>query len=445
LEKPEEQRAELLHLFESALSSVAGDNLILERVKREGKHLQIDPLVLDLSRYSRIMVAGAGKCVAEMAHTLEEIIPEFIDSGIIVVKEGHLLPLRRIELVEGGHPYPDKRGLAATRRLLSLANGLGKNDLLLFLLSGGASALLVLPAEGISLEDKITLTHLLFRCGARIREVNGVRKHLSSIKGGNLAKAAYPASVVSLILSDVIGNRFEDIGSGPTAPDNTTYHYAFSVLEDYGLWNKVPLAVRRRIEQGMSGTLYETPKPGEAFFSRVNNILLADNLRALSDIQEKGQRKGYNTLILTSSLQGEAREVAKVFSAVVREIKETGKPIPPPALVIAGGETTVRVKGSGKGGRNCELALSFLVDMDGLNGVTFLSGGSDGSDGPTDAAGAVVDRLVTEKMKEKGIAPRRYLEENDSYNFFKETGGLLVTDPTRTNVMDIQLLLVKEG
>ncbi|MCD6451019.1 MAG: glycerate kinase [Acidobacteria bacterium] len=433
-----------LHLFNYALTKVAGGNLIRERVRREGDFLYINDLSLNLRNYQRIVVAGAGKCVAAMGETLEKILPEYIDSGIIVVKEGHTLPLCRIEVIEGGHPYPNAQSLEAGKRIFRLAEKLGEKDLLLFLLSGGASSLLTLPAPSISFAEKVKTTELLLKSGAKIREINTVRKHISAIKGGNLAKTAYPASVISLILSDVIGGRFEDIGSGPTAPDSTTYNQAKEVLINYGIWDEVPSSIRQRIEQGIAGEAEETPKMDDPALSRTTNILIGDNRRALYAIEEEGKRKGYNTILLTSSLEGEAKEIAKVFSGIAREIKEKEKPVPPPALVISGGETTVKVRGKGKGGRNMELALSFLIETeDIMKEIVFLSGGTDGSDGPTEAAGAIVDYAVIERMRRMNIDPREYLLRNDSYTFFKETGGLLITGPTNTNVMDIQLLLVE--
>jgi len=312
----------------------------------------------------------------------------------------------------------------------------------IFLLSGGASALLPMPADAIRLEEKQEITQLLLDCGADIGEINTIRKHISQIKGGRLAQMAYPSTVLGFILSDVVGDPLDAIGSGPTVPDKSTFEEAWEILRKYELLKKVAPSIRRHLQLGKEGKIEETPKPGNALFERVHNTLIGSNLFALQTVARESRSLGFNALILSSSIVGETREAARFHVAIVREVVHNGNPISKPACLISGGETTVTIKGNGLGGRNQEFVLVGAMEIQGLERVVFLSGGTDGTDGPTDAAGAIADSTTIKRAREMGLDPRIYLENNDAYPFFQKLGDLLMTGPTRTNVMDVRIILV---
>jgi hydroxypyruvate reductase len=396
----------------------------------------------DLTRYKRILVLGAGKAAASMATACEQILKKRIDKGLVITKYGHSGPLRYITAIEAGHPVPDKAGLHAAQDILTLLKGSQADGLIIFLTSGGCSALLPLPIPPITLSEKKKLTNLLLKSGAPIHEINAVRKHISMTKGGSLAKLAYPSTVINLILSDVVGDDLDVIGSGPFVPDSSTFQEAGDVLEKYNLKAGLPENIIKHLQAGLEGKVQETPKPGQPCFRKVYNRIIRSNLSALKAADIKAKSLGFKTLILSSQIQGEARELAKIYAAIAKEIVKSGHPFSPPVCLLAGGEPTVTVKGKGLGGRNTELALALAIEIQELNGITFLSGGTDGTDGPTDAAGAIVSGSTYRKALKKGLKPENYLAHNDSYTFFKETGGLLITGPTRTNVMDIHILLV---
>jgi len=390
----------------------------------------------------RVIVLGAGKGSAPMARAVEEILGARVWGGAVCVKDGHGIPLERIEVLEAAHPVPDGRGVQAAERILGLAREAGPDDLVISVLSGGGSALLTLPAPGISLEDLRALTDLLLSCGASIGEINVLRKHLSQVKGGRLAVAAHPARVVNLVLSDVVGDRLDVIASGPFTGDPSTFAQAREILARYGLLARVPEAVLRVVEAGVRGEIPETPRGGDPILDGVVHAVVGSNRLSLQAAAGKARELGYRPLILSSQVQGEAREAARFLAAIAKEARCSGDPVPPPACLLAGGETTVVLKGQGKGGRNQELALALALELEGWPGVAGLSGGTDGTDGPTDAAGAVCDHTTVVRARARGLAPERYLEANDSYHFFDPLGDLVRTGPTRTNVMDIQVLLV---
>lgn len=396
----------------------------------------------DLKRFKRVFVFGAGKASVPMAAACEEILQKRISKGIIVTKYGHSGPLKYTTTVEAGHPVPDKAGLHATQDILTLLKGSQADDLVIFLTSGGCSALLPLPVPPITLSEKKKLTNLLLKSGAPIHEINAVRKHISMTKGGNLAKLAYPSTVINLILSDVVGDDLDVIGSGPFVPDSSTFQEAWDVLEKHNLKSRLPERIIKHLQAGLERKVQETPKPGQPYFRKVKNLIIGSNLVALKAAKIKARDMGFKTLILSSQMQGEARELAKIYAAIAKEIVKSGHPFSPPVCLLAGGEPTVTVKGNGLGGRNTELALALAIEIQGLDRTTFLSGGTDGTDGPTDAAGAIVSGSTYRKALKKGLKPENYLAHNDSYTFFKETGGLLITGPTRTNVMDIHIMLV---
>ncbi|MBU0928519.1 MAG: glycerate kinase [Spirochaetes bacterium] len=412
-----------------------------------------DEFSYDLARYDRIFATGMGKASAKMAAGLELALGERLSGGLVAVKEGHVEPLERIRLVESGHPVPDSRSIAAASAILGLGPSLGttltERDLVVVLVSGGGSSILCAPADGLTLEDKASATKALLGCGATINEVNCVRKHLSAVKGGRLAAALAPASVLTLVLSDVIGDDLDAIASGPTVPDPTTFADALEIVRRYGIEGELPAAVAERLRSGSvggPGAPADTPKPGSAAFARSRTLLVGTNRLALAAAEAEAARLGYGTLVLSSRITGEAREVASVFLGIGKDVAASDFPVRKPACVIAGGETTVTLRGGGKGGRNQEMALAFLSALgrspkDG-EGLTFLSGGTDGNDGPTDAAGAVVDAALYRSAAAAGLDPEASLAANDSNGFFSQAGGLVVTGPTNTNVCDVQVLLV---
>ena len=392
----------------------------------------------NLARFRNIYVVGAGKAGASMALATERVLGRRITAGLINVKDGHIAKLRRIELNECGHPVPDARGVAGAQRIAELARGAASGDLVICLISGGGSALLPLPAEGITLDEKQAVTKLLLACGAPIEHINAVRKHISRIKGGQLARLAAPATVESLLLSDVIGDPLDVIGSGPTAPDDSTYADVSRILDHYAIRDRVPASILYRIELGLRGELPDTPKPGDPIFDRVRNTVIGGGGLALDAAARAARELGYRTLVLSSTIQGETREIARMHAAIAREVAEHGRPVKPPACLISGGETTVTIKGTGLGGRNQEFALAAALDIHRLRNVVIFSAGTDGTDGPTDAAGAIADGQTLDRNPDAA----RYLENNDSYRYFQPLGDLVMTGPTNTNVMDVRIMLI---
>jgi glycerate 2-kinase len=395
---------------------------------------------------SRTLLIGFGKAACPMAKAVEEIVPDLMHKGMVITKYGHCPPsyyTGACSVIEAGHPLPDENGLRGTAEMVKLLKNADEKTLIICLISGGGSALLASPAEGITLAEKQKVTELLLTGGADIFELNTVRKHLSKVKGGRLAGIAYPAWIVSLILSDVIGDRLDVIASGPTSPDNTTFRDALEVLGKYSLSEKIPGNVLTFLDKGARGMIPETPKTGDRVFERVENIIVGSNAIALSEARRKAEEMGFHADILPFAITGEAREAGRILAGKAIPLKKrTGISPGTPLCLISGGETTVTVKGSGLGGRNMELALSFAREIDGMNGITLLSAGTDGTDGPTDAAGAIVDGGTIRDAKKLGLDSDEYLKNNDSYHFFKKLGTLFITAPTGTNVMDIQILLI---
>jgi hydroxypyruvate reductase len=437
-------REDALKIFYAGLRAVDPARAVKRSLRREDALLKIGDTAYSLDYFKRILIVGAGKAAFPMAEAVEEILGDRISEGIVVVKHGYGGNLTRIKVKEASHPIPDEAGVKATYEIISLLQSAGEKDLVICLISGGGSALLLAPVEGISLEEKQKTTQVLLDCGASIQEINTIRKHLSLVKGGKLAKLAYPAHLQSLILSDVVGDRLDTIASGPTVPDPTTFEDCLQIIKKYKLQSHLPEKVLAHIKKGREGKVKETPKPGEHIFTRVKNLIVGSNILALKAAQKEAKRLGYNCLILSSSIQGETREVARVHTAICEEIYLSGNPIPPPACILSGGETTVVVRGKGKGGRNQEFALAACREIRGLEQVLMLSAGSDGTDGPTDAAGAFVDGSTWRRAQERGLNPEKFLNNNDSYHFFQKLGDLFITGPTNTNVMDLRILLVGE-
>jgi len=361
----------------------------------------------------------------------------------VVVKYGYAIPLNLIAVHEAGHPIPDQAGFAGAQAVIDLLDDCGERDLVVALISGGGSALLPLPAEGISMAEKQELTERLLRCGATIHELNTVRKHISRIKGGGLARAAYPATVINLMLSDVIGDDPDTIAAGPFVPDRSTYSEAAAILDRYGLTETSPHSIRKHIRQGMKAE--KSSGPSRGVFEKVTSIIVADNRMACLAAKSKAEGLGYNAVVLASGVGGDTSDVALVHTAIAREVLASGNPSSAPACLISGGETTVVVKGQGQGGRNQEFALVCAREIDQVPGrVVILSGGTDGTDGPTDAAGGIVDNLSAGRGREKGLGIERYLADNDAYHYLDATGDLLITGPTMTNVMDLHIVLVEK-
>lgn len=434
-------RADARDIFQKGIAAVNPEACIQRLLRLEGERLLVGDHPFDLPRAGRIFVTGAGKASALMARAVEGLLGGRIAGGVVVVKHGHGVPLKRVRVREAAHPVPDAAGAEGAAAIFDLALQAGAQDLILCLISGGGSALLPLPADGITLQDKQETTERLLASGATIHEINAIRKHLSRIKGGGLARAAAPARVVSLILSDVVGDDLDVIASGPTVADNSTFRDALAILKRYALADKVPPAVRRHFERGASGRIAETPKAGDPIFEKVCNVVVGSNRDALLAAEKQARALGYNTVVLSSMMEGEARQAARFISRIAREVCRSGHPAPAPACILCGGETTVTVKGEGLGGRNTELALAAALDIAGEKGILVLSAGTDGTDGPTDAAGAFADGQTLARARAAGLDPGRFLARNDAYTFFEHLGDLLKTGPTRTNVMDLQIVL----
>lgn len=392
----------------------------------------------------RVFVVGAGKAAVAMAAAVERKYGYRIAKGLVVTKYGHGGALTHIDCWEAAHPVPDANGVRAAQAIGEICLGAGAQDLVVCLISGGASALLPAPVAGIRLEQKQETTRLLLACGATIHELNCIRKHLSSVKGGQLAHLCSPARMHTYILSDVIGDPLDVIGSGPTVPDETSFADAWAIIYKYSLETKIPSAVRHHLEEGVNHRAPETPKAGDPIFERVTNTLIGSNRISIEAAANQAQELGYQPLVLSTSLDGEAREVAKVFAAMARELRQSGRPVAPPVAILAGGETTVTLtQHHGLGGRNQEMALAAALGLAGLEGVTFLAAGTDGTDGPTNAAGAISDGQTLARAKEMELIPEEFLGRNDSHQFFEQLNDLIITGPTGTNVMDVYLLLVQ--
>jgi hydroxypyruvate reductase len=406
-----------------------------ERTKVRGQ------MEYDLKNYQRVFIVGAGKASARMAHAVEELLGNRVAAGVVNVKYGHAVPLRVTRVNEAGHPIPDEAGQRGAREVIALAHQAGERDLIFFLITGGGSALLPCPVDGITLGDKQQTTKILLDCGATIQEINAIRKHISKVKGGRLARLAFPATVIALILSDVIGDSLDSIASGPTVPDSTTFAECLGIISRYGIDERIPPPVVQLLRRGASGEDEETPKSSDPVFQNVQNVIVGSNRQALAAAQRKAEELGYNSLLLSSYIEGETRIVAALHGAIAREIVATGNPIPRPACIISGGETTVTIRGSGLGGRNQEFVLAASNAIAGLENVVILSGGTDGTDGPTDAAGALADGTTLARARDLGLDAKVILDNNDSYHFFQPLGDLLVTGPTFTNVMDLRIIL----
>lgn len=438
----ESLRQDARTIFDAGVKAADPVKAVSRHVRLVRGSIEVDGHRYRLSDYRNVYVVGAGKGSAKMARAVEEMLGHRIAGGIVIVKVGYSVPLRKLIVIEAGHPIPDGNGVRGTVRLMNLLRKTTAEDLVFCLLSGGGSALLTRPAEGLSLRDKRQMTRLLINSGAPIGQINAVRKHMSQVKGGRLAKLIHPASLISLILSDVVGDPIETVASGPTAPDSSTFFDCQNVFDRYGLTREIPRSVAMLIQRGCNGEIEETPKHGDPAFDSARNIIVGNNQLALLAATQEAENLGYRVLVLSESAEGEAADVAVRHVAVAKEILAKGDPIPRPACVLSGGEATVTVTGNGLGGRNQEFALAAAQEIDGLQGVVALSGGTDGTDGPTDAAGGIVDGATIQRAESKRLNARDYLKNNDSYHFLRATDDLLITGPTFTNVMDLRLVLV---
>jgi glycerate-2-kinase len=432
-----------MDILKTAVEAVHPADAVRRHLKVIGRRIKCDDLELDLDRFTNIFVVGGGKACGAMAVSVEALLGDHISGGVVNVLRGTegFYKLDKIMLNGASHPIPDEGGLEGVGRMLSILDKAGEDELIIVLVSGGGSAMMTYPADGIGLSEVRRITDLLLRGGAAINELNSVRKHISAVKGGQMAKRAYPATVLSLILSDVVGDPLDTIASGPTAPDPTSHGDAINVIKRYEIWNETPESIRRRLEGGLRGEIEETPKTGDRVFERVHNVVVGSNLTAAKAGVERASALGYHTMLLSTRIEGEASQVGRAFAGVAQEIAATGNPLQRPAAVIIGGETTVKVRGSGLGGRNQELALGATTKIEGLEAVVATLA-TDGIDGPTEAAGAVVDGSTMNRARAMGLEAVRFLDENDSYGFFKSIGDAFLTGPTGTNVNDLTLILV---
>ncbi len=437
----ERLRQHAREIFNAGLRAVDPIAAIHRHVQRDGAILTVGATQYDLNAYRHIYVIGGGKAGASMAQGIEEIVGDRISAGWVNVKYAHLAPTRLITLHEASHPMPDIAGAHGVRQIIRLLEQAAADDLVICLISGGGSALLPAPAEGITLEEKQAVTSLLLRCGATIHDMNAIRKHISAIKGGQFARIAAPATMISLILSDVIGDPLDTIASGPTVPDSFTFADSLAIFERFHLFEELPHSVRDHIMRGARGEIADTPKIGDPLFDHTQNVIIGSNIQAAQAAAEQARSLGYHTLILSTTIEGETKDVAKVHAAILKEILQSGNPLPRPACVISGGETTVTIRGHGVGGRNQEFALAVALDIAGLSGVVAFSAGTDGTDGPTDAAGAMADGDTLARARTQGLDPLALLANNDSHHFFDTLGDLVKTGPTNTNVMDLRILL----
>ena len=414
-----------------------------EIVYRQGNFLKKNPFI---KHCDKIYAVSFGKAAFEMSRALEDVLGDQISRGIVITKDSHAgqIPLKHFEIFEASHPVPDMRGFVATQKVIELLSDSDENTLVICLVSGGGSALLVAPCHPVDLKSKQAVTELLLKSGADIGEINIVRKHLSAVKGGRLAEIAYPARIISLIISDVIGDDTGIIASGPTAPDPSTYYEALSILKKFDLLKKAPDAAVKSLMSGAAGALPETPKGDEPLFDHVTNNIVGNNTMAVERARERALSLGYSVRDMQKPVVGEARNAGTKHAELSMEIRnEIRKHRGRPVCLVSGGETTVTVKGPGKGGRNTEFALAFALKTAGIDGISLLSAGTDGTDGPTDAAGAFADGSSVPLARNKGIDPSAFLDNNDSYTFFRSIGDLFVTGPTGTNVMDLQIVIIE--
>lgn len=440
---------DVVQILAAAINAVDPKKAVQQHLRRSGNKLIISginsqELSINLSDFNYIFMVAVGKASIPMAGALVGILAEKLTSGIILSKDGlhsHEVDLpASLKLYRAAHPIPDERGVLATQQITALLKQAGVNDLVFLLVSGGASALLTSPADGLTLLDYQQLTEILLNSGANINELNTLRKHIDIVKGGGLARIAHPTRLISLILSDVIGDPIDVIASGPTTPDPTTFFQCSQIIDNYGITSRIPIRISSLLSAGIVGEVIETPKQGDAIFHRVNNFIIGNNWISAEAACEQAKQAGFNSMLLTTHLQGEARQAGQFIAAIAKQIASLNQPISRPACIVIGGETTVTVTGNGLGGRNQELALAAVCQCAGLKDVAIVTLATDGEDGPTDAAGAVVTGASLSEAAELGLTPADYLRDNDSYHFFKALGDLIISGPTNTNVNDLSFI-----
>ncbi|MDE0080191.1 MAG: glycerate kinase [Caldilineaceae bacterium] len=465
-------RRPILAVLDAALDAVDPFAAVQNVLQRQDEYLTVtDPAApdpahaqtYDLRRYRRIFVVAAGKAAAPMSRAVESLLQDRINGGLAVTKYDHAQPAdaastapSSINIVEAGHPLPDEAGVLAGQEMLALVEQAGPDDLVIALLSGGGSALLVAPAleitgnsgqtcPALSLSDMQAMTDALLACGATINEMNCLRKHTSAVKGGQLARSAAPATLLTLALSDVIGSPLDVIASGPTVPDVSTWADAWAIVEKYGLTSALPEVILNRLQAGLAGDIPDTPKPHDPVFAASKTLVVADNRTAAGAALTKATELGYNTILLSTYVEGEAAEVAKVLVGLGREVQDSGLPVPAPACLILGGETTVSLGDNpGKGGRNQELALAASLPLQHLPGITIVSLATDGTDGPTDSAGGLADNGTVHRGELAGLSAAEHLRRHDAYPYLRAAADLLLTGPTQTNVNDLLFVFVQE-
>ena len=445
LDADPERRQQVLEVLEAALDAADPARAVLNSVSLDGDMLRLADQTMDLTDVDRILVTGAGKAGAPMSQALEAVLGDRIAAGLVVVKDGHRAPTKIIEICEASHPVPNEAGVTAGRRILDLLADTTERDLVINLLSGGGSALLVAPAEGLTLADLQAMTASLLGAGATINEINCLRKHCSLVKGGQLARSIHPARFATLAVSDVIGSPLDVIASGPTVPDSGDWEETRSIVEKFRLMPSLPPSIRARLEAGWRGELPDTPNADDPLFQDNPTLVVADNRMAMAAAEARARELGFNTMWMSSYVEGEASEVAKVLCGFGREVARHGLPVPAPACLLFGGETTVTLgDDSGQGGRNQELALAAAFELADQPGAVLASLATDGTDGPTDSAGALADAGSLRRGTEAGLNPRRHLTEHDAHPWLIAARDMLTTGPTMTNVNDLMALFVFE-
>ena len=435
-------RSLVLESLESAIEAADPKQLLHSNLFLEGSLLKTGARKFDLAKFKHVYVVGGGKAGAAMVQALEESIGEYITSGIVNIPYNTKQRTRVVELNEASHPLPDKEGVKGTRQMLAIARKAKRNDLIICLISGGGSSLMPLPRNGVSLKDKQVVTEALLRSGAPIDEANVVRKHLSAFKGGLLAKAAYPATILNVVLSDVIGDQLASIASGPTVADPSTFGESVNILQKYGLWGQVSSRIRKVLSDGAMGLLDETPKPFDPSIKNVCSVVIGNNRTACLAALDSLKSNGLNTFFVKKPMEGEAKIAGEKIAERARRASLSGKPVRRPAGIVAGGETTVTVFGKGKGGRNQEIVLAGAISIDNIEGCVVASLSTDGIDGPTDAAGAIVDGSTLQMAKQMGLNAEVFLADNDSFSFHERLGNLIKTGATGTNVNDITVIVL---
>jgi hydroxypyruvate reductase len=428
----------LKDLISAAVNAADPRKSLRRTLTRKGNQLKAAGISYDLSRFGRIVCVGAGKASGQMAVALEQVLGETLEGGIVIVKDGYEAPCKKVRIFEAGHPVPDQRSIKASKQIMSLVQSLTQRDLLIVLLSGGASSLLCAPSAGLTLSDKQRTTRLLLHSGAPIHAINIVRKHVSAIKGGQLAQAT-SANILTLIISDVLGDDLATIGSGPTFRDSSTFQDAIEILKQYKIWSRLPGSVQHHLQKELANKITGTFRPAKQRTIRNRHIILANNRHALEGVAQKARQLKLKLFILPIPLQGEAKEIGSILGGLARDLVEFGNPIRPPVCLIAGGEPTVTVQGNG--GRAQECVLAAAEELTGLTNVVVAGFGTDGTDGPTDVAGAIVDGKTIQQARKAGLSIENALERHDSYTFFQHVRGHILTGPTGTNANDIYLII----